>query len=131
MGKNLKILILMITLFSFLGCGEKMKDEDFVGVWKAQDGAIVKLERNGVVIIKGINMAMILSNENKFADITGEWKLTTDLNGNQVVEINTDKYNFSFFISGQGVFGNKPPWSLYVFIGDPDELNKYLFTKDE
>lgn len=59
----------MITLFSFLSCGEKMKDEDFVGVWKAQDGAIVKLERSGFVIIKGLNMAMILSNENKFADL--------------------------------------------------------------
>lgn len=127
----MKILILLIALFSFLSCREKMNDQDLVGVWKARDGAMVRLERGGVVIIKGMNMAMIWSNENKLADIIGEWKFTTDLNGNQVVEINADKYNFSFFMSGQGVVGNKPPFDLYVFIGDPDDFNKYSFTKKE
>ena len=68
----------MAALFSFWSCREKMKDEDFVGVWKAHDGAVAKLEKNRIAIINGINLANIFSNENKIVDITGQWKLTTD-----------------------------------------------------
>ena len=34
-----------------------------------------------------------------------------------------------FYISREGLFNNPPPWYLFQYIGDPDELNLYKFTK--
>ena len=34
-----------------------------------------------------------------------------------------------FYISGERLFGYASPWYLFQYIGDPDELNLYKFTK--
>ncbi|MEF9477671.1 hypothetical protein OWR28_08040 [Chryseobacterium sp. 1B4] len=33
------------------------------------------------------------------------------------------------YISGQGIKGNNPPWNLFLWDGDPDEMLKYEFIK--
>ena len=34
-----------------------------------------------------------------------------------------------FFISGQGSNEDNPPWDLFIWKGDPDEMVKYKFIK--
>lgn len=36
-----------------------------------------------------------------------------------------------FYISGEGLFSNTPPWYLFQYIGDPDGLNLYKFTNQK
>lgn len=124
------IMIMGLFLF-FQSCGNpKFERKDFVGVWKAEDNATVKLNDDGSAIINKINLSNIFDNkENQVVDFTGKWEFTTDMYKKKVVKINSLKYTFDFYISGQGAFGNKPPFDLYVFIGDPDEMNKYRFVR--
>lgn len=54
-------------------------------------------------------------------------------------DLEYDKYNIRiekqgtfliiFHISGERLFGYASPWYLLRYIGDPDELNLYKFTK--
>jgi hypothetical protein len=35
-----------------------------------------------------------------------------------------------FYISGRGINGNNPPWNIFIWDGDPDDMQKYEFTKE-
>lgn len=143
----------MIAFFSFLSCGEKMKDKDFIGVWRAEDGAIIELKSDGKFIARNIDFSKIeyAKSEllNKKLSFEGKWHLSIaqkmiELDGESTYadygventylyngEKRSHKVGVSFNIEGSGLLQNNLPWSLVIFIGDPDELNKYLFTKIE
>jgi hypothetical protein len=129
---------IVMSLF-LTGCISPAKEDFSGGIWKADDGATVYLNKDGSAIINQINWLNIVSNgENeKKIDLTGKWEFTTDLNNNKIIEFSTDDkmnfpYNnmgFPFDIKGQGIFENKPPFDLFIYIGDPDEMNRYIFKK--
>lgn len=141
----------MAALFSFCSCGEKMKDEDFVGAWKAPDGAMIELKSDGKFIARNIDFSMIRYAESEFINkqlsFEGKWYLSVT---QKMIELESEstyadygientylnngekmsrKLGISFNIEGSGLLKNNLPWSLVVFIGDPDELNKYKFVK--
>ncbi|MFV0507367.1 MAG: hypothetical protein ACK5L5_11820 [Bacteroidales bacterium] len=127
-----QIVTIIIGLFLFLQSCSNLKFErkDFVGIWEAGDKATVELNEDSSTIIKDIDLSNIFySKTNETIDFSGKWEFTTDMYKKQVIRINSRKYTFDFYISGQGTFGNKPPFDLYIFIGDPDEMNKYRFIK--
>ncbi len=43
--------------------------------------------------------------------------------------VNSHKVGFSLEISVEGVFEDNKPYYLFVWIGDPDDMNKYKFVK--
>ncbi len=144
-----RLILSVMSMFS-MGCvgeNESLKDDYFVGTWQSEDNAKIILNKNGKGELFNFNYENVNSIANKDSILNGacEWKFE-QINGssNQVVityydggtiqyldKIVQTNLKINFQIEGTGLFGNKPPWNLYVFIGDPDDLNKYLFTKDE
>lgn len=143
-----------MVIFTLLGCKEvKIETMDFVGSWKADDGAIITLNKDGSYTAKNVNYYNYFpskSIENKRLNFHGTWNLGSRKNGDNIIELESDntyadngvertylmngkefshKLGMTLDITGQGVLGNEPPWNLYVFIGDPDEMNKYIFVK--
>ncbi|HRP89869.1 MAG TPA: hypothetical protein PKX92_07505 [Edaphocola sp.] len=137
-----------MSLFS-MGCvGENhsLNEGYFVGTWQSEGNAKIVLNKNGKGELFNFNYENVnsIANKNSILNGTCEWKLE-QINGSNKVVITyydggTIQYlnkmvqtnlKISFQIEGTGVFENKPPWNLFVFIGDPDELNKYTFTKEE
>jgi hypothetical protein len=133
--ETLKLITLIFISYVLGGCNNTApKAEYFVGTWKSKDGAVIELNRDFSFTAKQVNLSNIFFNmdgKNNRANFTGKWKFTTDDQKRKVIEVDSNKYHFIFDISGQGVFENKPPWDLYIFIGDPDDMNKYKFKKQQ
>lgn len=145
----------MINLLFFLiGCSNNQpKEKDFVGVWKSNDGAKIELYKNGTFKAKNIyyyNYDQNKKFKNKKFNFDGVWKLNFENKQGVKLDINSTKkfsdygivytyiiddnifshkLNMSFEIKGHGVLENKLPWELFVWIGDPDNMNKYVFLK--
>ena len=136
--KKLQNLFLISLFFLFNGCNNsKPTSQDFIGTWVSEDGGEIIFKEDSICIVKGIYAKQInpFSEEKVSLSGEGQWRIRTkDSNG-------YDKYNiaiylkgviyFSLFISGEGLLDNKPPWYLFDYIGDPDELNLYKFTKSK
>ena len=85
-------------------------------------------------MLKNIHNTYIDINSNdKPLNYEGKWILR------EKDDLEYDKYNIRiekkgifliiFYISGERLFGYASPWYLFQYIGDPDELNLYKFTK--
>lgn len=146
MRTKLKYLFILITSVILYSCGnpEPMRT-DFIGTWKSSDGAIIKLYKNDECEISNLNYKNIYSFDNtpSILNCKGIWKFI-NVNDEPVVDITYEKggnykykgqirpniSGFHLSISGQGLLENQPPWKLFVFIGDPDNMNKYEFIKN-
>ncbi|ROH99387.1 hypothetical protein [Chryseobacterium daecheongense] len=139
-----RIVFLLIVIFSLMNCSKpKIEKEHFIGKWKSDDGAVITLNENGTCTLQNINHYIFSSfpeNNNKKLNTNGTWNMVNSESGiidgiNEGVKIiyeipeNQTTGSITFFISGQGIHGNNPPWSLYVWDGDPDEMKKYEFVK--
>lgn len=143
MKTNLKY-ILIAFLAIILSCTDsKTKKTDFIGVWKSSDEAYIILKKNGTCTLKGIDYYKISSfpkNKNKKLNAEGTWQFTEDAESGIIDNINSGVYikyelydggegEIVFYISGQGINGNNPPWNIFIWDGDPDDMQKYEFTK--
>lgn len=124
---------IIVTSLFLTGCISPEKEDFDGGVWRADDGATVYLNGDGSVIINQINRLNVVSGgikEGDFVNFTGEWKFTTDFNNQKIIDISTDdRGGFDFHIKGQGIFENKRPFDLFVYIGDPDNMDRYIFKR--
>ena len=143
----MKIINYLIPLFFLIGCkNPNIEKSYFVGNWKSSDGSYIVLNKNGTCILKNINYFKISSfpqNKNKILDTKGTWSFANNINNGIVDGIDKGiKISYkipdrdgnggiTFYISGQGFNGNKEPWSLFIWEGDPDEMIKYEFIKEE
>nr|WP_315203941.1 hypothetical protein [uncultured Flavobacterium sp.] len=131
-----------------------LKREDLIGTWKSSDGSIIELKKDGSYIAKAINYNIFYPNkelEKKTFDFTGNWKIINNSEQDNKLELNSNatfsdygindtytidgkvrshKIGLSFEISGEGIFENKPPYYLFNWLGDPDDMNKYKFIKE-
>lgn len=138
--------IIVMLLLQLLGCSSiKPERKDFIGSWKADDGATLELYDNGTCTIKNLNYRNIYSFKGDtttilsvngqwdFVSVKGELQIDVSYSSGETYQYKGEtklyKKGFSLNISGQGALGNKSPWDLYVFIGDPDDMNKYKFIK--
>ena len=144
------IIVLLVFLCS---CNTQLKDKDLVGLWKAKDGAVIELYSNGLYAADNIDFGKIKYPKVEFSDkklsLRGNWRIDI---ASKKVEFeskstyadygisNTYTYNgerksheigMSFNIEGSGMSKNSQPWMLFVFVGDPDDLNKYVFIKQD
>ena len=123
-----------------LSCNSpKITDNDIIGVWIADDNAVFEIKNDNTLIFSNVSNKMfgsVLKNINRNFSGSGTWKLT-QMKGECIIEtsLHTDslKGGFStrFDITGTNWLGNKPPWYLFTFIGDPDNNERYSFYKRE
>ncbi|RXM40918.1 hypothetical protein BOQ62_03510 [Chryseobacterium sp. CH21] len=143
-----KLKYLLITLLSIMlySCGgTKPKQTDFIGTWKSSDNGSIKLNKNGTCTLKGVDYYKISSfskNKNRELNAEGTWQFIENVESGIVDNIDNGiviTYNLPdgtkgeivFYISGQGISGNNPPWNIFIWEGDPDEMMKYEFIKNK
>lgn len=150
-----RIIVFSFLTIIINSCDTQISKRDLEGTWESNDGALIVLNEDGTYTVKGINYFLISGDKNfngQKIDLTGKWhigktgnqeKKTVELISNLTykdfgihdtyVDKNgleqSHKINCSFEVSESGLFSNKPPYSLFVHIGDPDDMNKYNFTK--
>ena len=132
-------LIMSICLF-MLGCSNEKPDRNyFIGIWKANDGAKIEFYINGKCKASGLNHYSIHPFEkykNQILNFEGNWTFENDKLHLSYPQGETKQTTsgFDLLITGQGLLENTPPWDLYLFLGDPDDIddsNKYIFIKQE
>ncbi len=125
--------------------GSQPKRNDIIGIWKSSDNSYIELNENGTCLLKGIDYYKISSfpkNKNRKLDVGGTWQFTENaesgiidnLDSGIIIEYSLPegiKGEILFYISGKGIKGNNPPWHLFIWDGDPDEMQKYEFIKDK
>ncbi|SZD73537.1 Uncharacterised protein [Candidatus Ornithobacterium hominis] len=141
----MKAKCFVIGIFlSLVGCKEpKFNEADFIGIWKSEDGANIVINKDGTCILNELNKSIvsIAKSDDEKLTTDGTWKLIDNVNNGITGGINTGikitynlvdregKGEIDFYISGQGFSENKPPWDLFIWDGDPDEMIKYKFVK--
>jgi hypothetical protein len=148
--KNKKMMKTKYFMFGFLlflfGCKEpKFENSDFVGTWKSDDGAIIVFNQDGSCILKDLNYSIIsiANNPNEKLNSIGNWKVISGVENGITGGISTGvevsyklmdregQGGINFYISGQGFSENALPWDLFIWKGDPDEMEKYKFVKQK
>lgn len=142
----------MLSLFLQSCSSPEAQKQDFVGIWKSEDGAVIDLKADGNYTAKQLdyyNVYLEKEHKGKKLDFAGRWKIVNkdkklrlelhtdatfkDLGINKTYtyngEVRSHKLGLTFEIAGKGIFENKPPWHLFIWVGDPDDVNKYKFVK--
>ena len=140
--KNFINIITFIVVMLLFGCTSYSPTaESIVGTWVAKDGAILQLNEDGTFETKNLSGNIIFGHDEEYKDLiyneTGTWELGK-FGGQWVVFLRFDRSarltrGFSTQISvvgRKGIFENKPPWYLYIWIGEGGE-SRYEFTKKE
>ncbi|WP_368106949.1 hypothetical protein [Bacteroides nordii] len=134
-NKSLFNIAFVYLCFLFNGCNNsKPIFQDFIGTWTSEDGGEIILRSDSTCVLKNIRDTYIdIISDDKPLNYEGKWILR------EKDDLEYDKYNIRiekqgtiliiFYISGERLFGYASPWYLLRYIGDPDELNLYKFTK--
>lgn len=125
------LFISVVSLLIFNNCKNKETPfNNLVGTWTASDGAKITLREDSTCVINNLNGAYFGYEEN--LNFKGTWNIEK---GNIpiickiFITSESNQTSITIYVSGKGLFGNNLPWHLFQYIGDPDELNKYRFTK--
>ena len=139
MKKAIQLVGLTVALI-LQGCsGQELTKNDIVGTWVAEDGGKLDFNKDGSFRTESLSGSKFFSGFNKYQNMKfseeGKWELI-EKNGRQIIDLKIAKseklqggFSTHLGISGEGAFGNNPPWHLFVWIGDPDDMNKYKFEK--
>lgn len=140
MRKILTNILFSIILLQF-GCSVPAPSkEDFIGIWKSNDGGVFNFKDDNTFSAENLTGEKMFDGFQKYygKKITEKgkwyikkekdrWRLFLDF---KKVEQSNGGHSTQLNIEGKnGVLLNKPPWVLFVWIGDPDDINKYEFTK--
>lgn len=141
--KKINFIIYTFLLF-LLGCNKpKFEAKDFIGVWKSDDGASITINKDGSCVLNNLNYNIINITVGEFEKLNtnGTWEISNEVNNGITGGVSTGlhisyklidregKGGIDFYIRGQGLNENKPPWNLFVWSGDPDDNIKYEFIK--
>jgi hypothetical protein len=150
MKKWLGISAFLLLLIQ--GCTTTFQRSDFIGTWKSTDGAIIKLLKNGTFEVKHLNIHNFYPNEagkDKIIGFNGTWDLI-ESGGTYSLQLRS-KSRYSYFginntyredgvvyshriaitldVDKGGFASNRSSVYLFTWVGDPDDLSMYKFTK--
>lgn len=126
-----------------MGCAvSEPKELDFVGNWVSEDGGEFKFNENGTFSTKDLVGEKMFSEFEKYhgqkINESGKWNLVKGQNGWKIsLDFNkvgafSGKHSTQFNISGEkGFASSKPPWYLFVWVGDPDDGVTYNFMRED
>lgn len=138
--RNIVSYLYLLSMFLFQGCtGSEPTKNEIVGTWAAEDNAIISFNEDGTFDTRNLPGSKIFSGFSEYKDEKfnehGNWKLRKG-QGNWIIDLDFDRsekvesgFATQMSISGEGLSENKPPWYLFIWIGDPDDMNKYKFVK--
>lgn len=126
----------------FQGCsGSEVTNEEIIGVWIAKDGGELRFNNDGTFAARNLPGSKVFKIEKykgKIFSESGTWKIVSSP-GKQWTEIAIDfndseslEGGFSGLklnIAGTGIFENKPPWSLFLWISEAGG-ERYTFRRE-
>ena len=115
--------------------------ESIVGTWVAKDGAIFQLNGDGTFETRNLSGNIIFQYNKEYKDLifneTGTWELgkyqghwAVFLRFNTSAQLKGGFVTQILIAGSKGIFENKPPWYLFLWIGE-EGGNRYEFTKKE
>lgn len=140
---NKKIIFIVALIIVVLeGCSKvKPVFKDFIGVWNSEDGCELILQDDSTYIIKNLNIGRLyIGEKDSLQNFIGKWDFKIhkrDEPGLGKIELlykkDIDDFSiqFVFYVSGQDLLDNRPPWYLFEFIGGIDDYNKYILKKQQ
>lgn len=140
----MKSNVIIIGSFFLLSCSlPKITDEDIFGMWIANDSAVFEFKDDSTFVYQNVSAIKMFYSSSEYANQNFSGSGTWELEQQQrkcIVRLSFDKsphfhlsggYSCYFDISGSNWLGNKPPWHLFTWIGDPDNNERYSFFKKE
>lgn len=137
------ILFSMIFTSLTTGCStDPPTFEELTGTWKSEDGCEIILRLDSTCIVKNLNVGKFYATEKDTSwTFVGRWTFHDNNSPYQDIglgrldiknlEVKSCAYWVTFYVSGQGLLENKPPWYLFEFIGGFDDYNKYILKRQE
>ena len=115
------------------------KQEDVLGTWKTDDGAMFTFNSDGTFSSENLSGEKMFERKEYYGKTyneSGTWELKNQ-SGKWRVHLNFYKVGDSkggvgsqLNIAGEkGIASNKPPWYLFKYVGDPDDGMMYEFRK--
>lgn len=128
---------IIVSLLVLLSCDHPMpKPEEIIGTWKSSDGAILKFEKNNALTVSDLNTKNFDSSENGIFNGSGTWEVSLENNVSpwQVISVyaKNDKTSIgnNLVIERENyITGSGDIKYIFVWIGDPDSENRYIFYK--
>ncbi|MDL2320123.1 hypothetical protein LJC45_03215 [Alistipes sp. OttesenSCG-928-B03] len=108
---------------------------DFVGVWATEDGGKLFINADSTCKAVDLHIPPFEWMTGYYINFDGKWEFRKDYYGGQkLYHLNfrpsSKPYELDLFIEGEnGMFMNRPPWVLFIWLGDPDEMNKFRLHK--
>lgn len=119
---------LILVAIIIQSCSSSVEEKNLVGIWAADDGAIIELNKGNNAKIKNIDLSKVYYDPNSTKEIVsfeGKWEFDSKANKVHI----ESRRSFPLEVKGQGLLENKPPFSLVIWIGDPDDMMRYEFVK--
>ncbi len=125
--------IFAICIFSMFitGCNQFTSKTKLLGnKFCADDGATITFTSIDSCVIKNINWENVFNELANELDFQEEYNSTWEYKGDNKIFIYTGDFMFDVYISSglenSPFYGDGRPY-IYIYIGDPDELNMYKF----
>jgi hypothetical protein len=115
----------------FMNSCKKPVNKEFIGKWESDDKAMIVLNEDNTCTIRNMNATKIWSGRNDSINGMGKWKFIPPdkWSSHYCIYINSNKGSFPLYVMGTGMTGYFRPWKLFMYIGDPDDMNLYEFYK--
>jgi hypothetical protein len=114
---------------------KKPDRKEFLGKWESDDKAMIILNEDSTCIVQNFDMEKIWGSYNEPAikeklNGKGKWKFVhpTKYLSHYCIYVDL-KGSFPLCVTGTGMTGYFRPWKLFIYIGDPDNMNLYEFYK--
>ena len=131
----MKYYVLLIICMILSGCSDKKHRDDFIGIWRADNGSEIILYKDSTCVLKELDLRVVNPRiYDEVLNVKGTWMFKkTDELGYKVDNIFISSKDLTFTITfdiwGHGILENKRPWYLFLYIGAPDAMDKFKFTK--
>jgi hypothetical protein len=129
----MKIKFIIVTAFA-LSCTfscRKPDRKEFAGRWESGDKAMIVLHEDHTCFIRNMDASKIWSHRNDSINGTGKWEFIPPdkFSAHYCIYVDLNKIHFPLYVTGAGMTGYFIPWKLFMYIGDPDDMNLLEFYK--
>lgn len=134
-SKTILCIICLVVSIATIACSTEIQPSDLKGTWYSPDGAELQINENGEFNLKNFQPSTLFStiNFDNRIDINGIWKLEKVGLYYEIELINSERtipiVGITLLIKGKGLLNNTGVEYLYTYIGDPDDLNEYVFKR--
>jgi|GEM_PF-4575480 len=137
--KNINIVFKCLFLLSLIvvSCNHpKPSIKEIIGVWKSDEGATIEFMDNGKLSIQRVQGNILGNRKGSYVSGVGSWKINNSESVSPwwmvdfTIKNHKTNYNSQFIIERKNhITGGDSIEYIFIWIGDPDDENRYKFYK--